>query len=183
MVTNFIKVIIKVTNKPTVDQTSKTTQTVATPALEGSSIDSNSNAANANNGSVATENVANKAGSNSNSMADIEKNMTSVYFDFDKFDIREDMKANVGNDVSVAKAAASAYSVKLEGNCDEFGSDEYNMALGLKRAQAVKTELVNQGVDTTRISMVSLGKTAPVCNDKTNECWAKNRRVDFKLLP
>jgi peptidoglycan-associated lipoprotein len=175
------------TNKPTVDQTSQpTTQTVATPALESSSI-SNSNTGSTTSSdaaSAAVENSADKNASNSTaSMEDIAKNMTSVYFDFDKFDIREDMKANVTNGVTVAKAAAAAYSVKLEGNCDEWGSDEYNMALGLKRAQAVKTGLVNEGVDAARISMVSLGKSAPVCTDKTQECWSKNRRVDFKLLP
>lgn len=175
------------TNKPTVDQTSQpTTQTVTTPALESSSINSNSNsgATTASDASSTAENSADKAASNSaGSMEDIAKSMTSVYFDFDKFDIREDMKANVTNDVTVAKAAAAAYSVKLEGNCDEWGSDEYNMALGLKRAQAVKTGLVNEGIDAARISMVSLGKSAPVCTDKTQECWSKNRRVDFKLLP
>ena len=116
-------------------------------------------------------------------MARIEKEMGNVYFDFDKFDIREDMKSNVTTDVAVAKAAAAAYNVKLEGNCDEWGSDEYNFALGLKRAQAVKTALVNDGVDAKRISMVSLGKSTPVCTEKTKECWGKNRRVDFKLLP
>lgn len=175
------------TNKPTVDQTSQpTTQTVTTPALESSSINSNSNsgATTASDASSTAENSADKAASNSaGSMEDIAKSMTSVYFDYDKFDIREDMKANVTNDVTVAKAAAAAYSVKLEGNCDEWGSDEYNMALGLKRAQAVKTGLVNEGIDAARISMVSLGKSAPVCTDKTQECWSKNRRVDFKLLP
>jgi peptidoglycan-associated lipoprotein len=161
------------TNKPTVDQTAKT---ITTPALESSSI---------NNGNVAPSNESNTTNAvvNSTSMADIEKSMTSVYFDFDKYNIREDMKANVTNDSTVAKAAASAYGVKLEGNCDEWGSDEYNFALGLKRAQAVKTELVNEGVDAKRISMVSLGKSTPVCTEKTKECWAKNRRVDFKLLP
>ncbi len=174
------------TNKPTVDETSKTTaQTVVTPALESSSINSNSNSGvTVASDASAAENAANNAASNSGSTAeDIAKNMTSVYFDFDKFDIREDMKANVTNDVNVAKAAAAAYSVKLEGNCDEWGSDEYNMALGLKRAQAVKTGLISEGVDAARISMVSLGKSAPVCTDKTKECWSKNRRVDFKLLP
>ena len=165
------------TNKPTVDQTSKTAQTVATPTLESSPID------NAKVAENTSSNAATNASSNSMSMADVEKSMTSVYFDFDKFDIREDMKSNVTNDVTVAKAAASAYNVKLEGNCDEWGSDEYNFALGLKRAQAVKTALLNEGVDAKRISMVSLGKSTPVCTEKTQDCWAKNRRVDFKLLP
>ena len=164
------------TNKPTVDQTAKT---ITTPALESSSIN---NGGTTSSTDSSAQNATNAA-ANSTSMADIEKSMTSVYFDFDKYNIREDMKANVTNDSNVAKAAASAYGVKLEGNCDEWGSDEYNFALGLKRAQAVKTELVNEGVDAKRISMVSLGKSTPVCTEKTKECWAKNRRVDFKLLP
>ena len=165
------------TNKPTVDQTAKT---VATPALESTSINNNGNTTSGADSSA--QNTANTT-ANTASMADIEKSMTSVYFDFDKYNVREDMKANVTNDSNVAKAAASAYGVKLEGNCDEWGSDEYNFALGLKRAEAVKTALVNEGVDAKRISMVSLGKSTPVCAEKTQECWAKNRRVDFKLLP
>jgi len=72
-------------------------------------------------------------------------------------------------------------SIKVEGNCDEFGSDEYNFALGLKRANAVKAALVNGGVNADTISMTSLGESNPICLEKTQECWAKNRRVDFKL--
>ena len=117
------------------------------------------------------------------SMSDIEKQLTSVYFDFDKFNINADMQDRVSNGATVANAAASAYSVKLEGNCDEWGSDEYNFALGLKRANAVKKALIAEGVDASRVAMVSYGESNPVCNDKTKDCWSKNRRVDFKLLP
>ena len=78
---------------------------------------------------------------------------------------------------------AEKYSLKLEGNCDEWGSDEYNFALGLKRANAVKDELLNNGVASERITLVSYGSSNPVCTEKTQECWSKNRRVDFKLLP
>ncbi len=116
------------------------------------------------------------ATSASNSVANA-GGVNSVYFDFDKYDIREDMQAVMMTNSGLLKGK----SFKLEGNCDEFGSDEYNFALGLKRANSVKTALVNNGVDTNSISMVSLGEGNPACSDKTQECWAKNRRVDVKL--
>ena len=132
---------------------------------------------------VSSENSVINSGTNDLSMTDIEKQLTSVYFDFDKFNINADMQDKISNGATVANAAASAYSVKLEGNCDEWGSDEYNFALGLKRANAVKKGLVAEGVDASRIAMVSYGESNPVCSDKTKDCWSKNRRVDFKLLP
>ena len=132
---------------------------------------------------VSSDNSVVSSGTDSLSMSDIEKQLTSVYFDFDKFNINADMQNRVSNGATVANAAASAYSVKLEGNCDEWGSDEYNFALGLKRANAVSKAIVAQGVDASRITMVSYGESNPVCSDKTQDCWAKNRRVDFKLLP
>jgi peptidoglycan-associated lipoprotein len=165
--------------KPTVDQTTKTG--LSATSQESSSVDaSNSVDKSAQNG---TDQSNSNSSSNAAGLEDIQKTMSSVFFDFDKFEIRDDMKSNVTNDANVAKAAAAAYKVKLEGNCDEWGSDEYNDALGLKRAQTVKTALINDGVDASRISMVSLGKNSPVCKEKTKECWAQNRRVDFKLLP
>jgi peptidoglycan-associated lipoprotein len=116
-------------------------------------------------------------------MAAIEKKMSSIYFDFDKFNIRSDMQANVSADATVAKTEASDLTIKLEGNCDEWGSDEYNFALGLKRADSLKSALVSEGVDAAHITMVSFGESNPVCTEKTKDCWSKNRRVDFKILP
>lgn len=103
--------------------------------------------------------------------------IASIYFDFDKYDIRENMQESMKSNSQMLKNK----TVKLEGNCDEFGSDEYNFALGLKRAETVKKALVENGIDAGSISMTSLGKGNPVCAEKTEECWAKNRRVDFKL--
>jgi len=116
-------------------------------------------------------------------IARLEKELATVYFDYDKFNIRADMKDKVSSDAKIANADAYDYAIKLEGNCDEWGSDEYNFALGLKRASSVKKALVSHGISSSRISMVSYGENNPVCRDKTKECWAKNRRVDFKLLP
>jgi len=121
--------------------------------------------------------------STSQIIARLEKELKTIYFDFDKFNIRADMQANLSADASVVNTQAKNFFVKLEGNCDEWGSDEYNFALGLKRAETVKKALTAEGVDASRISMVSFGESSPVCTDKTKECWAKNRRVEFKLLP
>jgi len=117
------------------------------------------------------------------SMSDIESELSAVYFDFDKFNINSDAQVKITKAAELGKTGASAYNVKLEGNCDEWGSDEYNFALGLKRTSAVKKALVAEGIDGSRISMVSYGESNPVCEDKTQDCYAKNRRVDFKLLP
>lgn len=103
--------------------------------------------------------------------------LVNILFDYDKFDIREDMMAALKGNAGLLKGK----TFKLEGNCDEFGSDEYNFALGLKRANAVKTALVNEGINADSISMVSLGEGNPACTEKTQECWAKNRRVEVKL--
>lgn len=106
-----------------------------------------------------------------------EGGLVNILFDYDKFDIREDMQDAMKNNSALLKGK----NVKLEGNCDEFGSDEYNYALGLKRANAVKTALVNDGMNPDSITMVSFGEGNPVCLEKTPECWQKNRRVEFKL--
>ncbi len=121
--------------------------------------------------------------SSSQTKREIEQQLPTIYFAFDKFDVVATEQAKLERAAELGKTKAQSYNVKLEGNCDEWGSDEYNFALGLKRANAVKEALVADGIDAKRISMVSFGESNPVCTDKTQECWAKNRRVNFKLLP
>ena len=142
-------------------------------AVETETVDSS-------DASVLNENSTNSA---TNSMENIEKGFASVYFAFDQFQIDTNNQAKIEKGSSLAKGGASKFTVKLEGNCDEWGSDEYNFALGLKRANAVKKALVAEGIAKSRITMVSYGESNPTCNEKTKDCWAKNRRVDFKLLP
>lgn len=132
---------------------------------------------------VIDENGVAGVDSNEMTMSGLEAQMQSINFDFDKFNIRTDMEDRVKNNAGISNGDAQNYMIKLEGNCDEWGSDEYNYALGLKRANATKTAMVNEGVDANRITMVSYGESNPTCSDKTQECWAANRRVDFKLLP
>ncbi|MFA6190856.1 MAG: OmpA family protein [Sulfurimonas sp.] len=116
-------------------------------------------------------------------IAAIQNKLSTIYFDFDKFNIRADQQTNLTGDASVIKTEASDLNIKLEGNCDEWGSDEYNFALGLKRATTVKDALIASGADASKVTMVSYGESNAVCTEKTKDCWAKNRRVDFKVLP
>ncbi|WP_457744744.1 OmpA family protein [Sulfurimonas sp.] len=138
--------------------------------------------------SVATETVANEdsivnSSTNELNMNTIENKLPTINFAFDKYNITPEMQERIDAAAKLGKEVTTNYKVKLEGNCDEWGSDEYNFALGLKRANAVKKALVADGIDGSRISMVSYGKSNPVCTAHTKECWAKNRRVNFKLLP
>lgn len=123
-------------------------------------------------------------GEGSEAMTSAENEVKSIYFDYDKFFIRADMQETMEtNAVILNNDTNKAYRVKIEGNCDEWGSDEYNYALGLKRANSAKKALVAQGFDGGRVTLVSLGEANPICTEKTQACWQKNRRADFKVLP
>ncbi len=112
--------------------------------------------------------------------------LSSVHFAFDKYNLSDEMRIitqdNYGK-INPIIANNQDLKIKLEGNCDEWGTDEYNYALGLKRAKTVKDTLINDGVSADKIVLVSFGESNPLCTDKTADCWKKNRRVDHKLLP
>jgi len=150
----------------------------ATANANGSSVGTKANGADSS-AVIAPVSVANaNDGANgANGTNGSDGQLVSILFDYDKFEIRADMQDAMTKDALLVKGK----TIKLEGNCDEFGSDEYNFALGLKRANSVKTALVNSGISADSISMSSLGESNPVCLEKTKECWQKNRRVDFKL--
>ncbi len=108
--------------------------------------------------------------------------MKSLYFGFGGYELSSDMTGTVAfNATAVRSKLQGGTKIKLEGNCDEFGTDEYNYALGLKRANAVKDGLIAEGISSSQITMVSLGESNPQCQEATDGCYAKNRRVDLRL--
>ena len=105
--------------------------------------------------------------------------LKKVYFGFDEYNLVQKEKDVAVTNAEILKSF-DTNSVTVFGNTDEWGSDEYNYALGLKRANSVKDVLVSNGVK-TNVTMVSLGESNPVCTEKTKECWADNRRVEHEL--
>ena len=103
-----------------------------------------------------------------------------VYFAFDKYNLTSENKDKATSNATKLSALTADTTVTVSGNTDEWGSDEYNYALGLKRANSVKDVLVANGV-VANVSLVSLGESSPVCTEKTKDCWAKNRRVEHEL--
>lgn len=107
--------------------------------------------------------------------------LQSIHFDFDKSFIRDDAKPALKANAAWLKANPKA-KLRVEGNCDERGTIEYNQALGQRRAAAAKKYLTDLGISSSRISLISYGKEKPVCNDSTEECWQKNRRDDLVVV-
>ncbi len=112
--------------------------------------------------------------------------LKSIHFDFDAFTLTEEnlaFSAENSKKINDISQKDNTFKIKLEGNCDEWGSDEYNYALGLKRSMAVKTDLIKRGIAEDKIVIVSYGEGNPICKEQTAECWTKNRRVDHYLIP
>ncbi len=104
----------------------------------------------------------------------------SIYFDFDRYDIRED----AGPTLKELSSWLAKNDVKLhiEGHCDERGTDEYNLALGDQRAKSAKDYIMSMGIKAGRLEAVSCGEEKPLCTEQTEECRAKNRRAHFVIL-
>ena len=103
-----------------------------------------------------------------------------VYFDFDKSNLKPAAQENL-----LLKAdwlrENSDVTVTIEGHCDERGTNEYNLALGDRRAESIKAFLVNLGISASRLTTISYGEERPVCFESDEECWAKNRRGHFTM--
>ena len=105
------------------------------------------------------------------------ENLKDVFFDFDKYDIRANDAKILDTNATWLKSNDNL--VLIEGHCDERGTNEYNLALGERRAKATMNYLVSQGVQASRITIISYGKERPTCTEHTESCWAQNRRAHF----
>jgi peptidoglycan-associated lipoprotein len=104
----------------------------------------------------------------------------NIYFDFDKYNLKPEAIKVLDRKVALMREN-SMMKVRIEGNCDERGSNEYNLALGDRRANAAKSYMVKAGVAENRLSTISYGEERPVCREHTETCWAKNRNDHFEV--
>jgi peptidoglycan-associated lipoprotein len=106
--------------------------------------------------------------------------LTDAFFDYDQSDLREDARSSLAANATWLKKYPSI-QILVEGHCDERGTAAYNLALGDKRANAVKEYLNSLGIDGSRVRTVSYGKERPFCTDSTESCWQQNRRGHFVI--
>ena len=109
------------------------------------------------------------------------KMLKDIHFDFDKYDIRPEDAESLKENASLLMKYSSV-KIQIEGHCDERGTNEYNLALGERRANAAKNYLISLGLSADRISSISYGEERPVDPGHDEEAWAKNRRGHFVIL-
>jgi peptidoglycan-associated lipoprotein len=107
--------------------------------------------------------------------------LKDVMFDFDRYDLSADARTTLRVNADWLRSNPSA-RVEIEGHCDERGTNEYNLALGAKRAQAAREFLSSLGISPDRLSTISYGEEIPVCQEHDEECWRQNRRARFVIL-
>ena len=105
----------------------------------------------------------------------------NIYFEFDKADLKPEAQVNLKKKAEWLRFNP-AYSVRIEGHCDERGTNEYNLALGERRAHSAKNFLVALGISAYRILTLSYGEEKPADPSHTEGAWAKNRRDEFKIV-
>lgn len=104
-----------------------------------------------------------------------------IYFDYDKADLRPESQQSLAKAAQVINQHPN-WRIRIEGNCDERGSTEYNLSLGEERASSARQALSQGGVSGDRLQSISYGKEKPICTESTEDCWQKNRRDHFVLL-
>jgi len=111
-------------------------------------------------------------------MEEVIASLQTIYFDFDKYNLREDARRALDINAEILKSNP-AVNIVIEGHCDERGTNEYNLALGENRARAAKDYLVRLGIDASRITTLSYGEEKPVALGHDEESWGQNRRGEF----
>jgi peptidoglycan-associated lipoprotein len=109
------------------------------------------------------------------------QNVQDIYFDYDSAKLTSDSQQKLAQ-AAQAMNQHPNWKVRIEGNCDERGSTEYNLTLGEERANAAKQALTQAGISADRLQIISYGKEKPVCTEANEECWQKNRHDHFVLL-
>jgi len=172
----------KETNTTKTEQNATSTTNSANEIVTKTQTDTES--VNTENANVETQSIAIKV-SKENNNENFAKELSKIviYFDFDKYNIRDDQMPKVEKLAKLLKENNSNYTVRIEGNCDEWGTEEYNYALGLKRANSVKDALIKLGVDPKKLTVISYGELNPVCTAHKKWCWRLNRRDNFTYLP
>jgi peptidoglycan-associated lipoprotein len=108
------------------------------------------------------------------------QNVHDVYFDYDKYDLRTADTSTAEQDASFLKTHPNM-KLLIEGHCDDRGSAEYNIALGQNRAESLKKALTSDGIDASRIRIISYGEEKPFCTEESEACWQQNRRDHLQL--
>jgi peptidoglycan-associated lipoprotein len=103
-----------------------------------------------------------------------------VHFDYDRADLSTEAKSALDAKIGLLRADPTL-RIRIDGHTDERGSDEYNLALGMRRAAAARGYLVDRGIDAMRIAVASLGEEHPVCQEADESCWSRNRRDEFVM--
>jgi len=104
--------------------------------------------------------------------------LSRIYFDFDRAELSAEARETLGKVAQLMKAGPGK-SLTIEGNCDDRGTNEYNLALGQQRADAAARYLQTLGVERKRIKTISYGEERPICSEATEACWRKNRNATF----
>lgn len=107
--------------------------------------------------------------------------LETIYFEYDANELRDDARATLDAKLPVLNRNPGL-RVRISGHCDERGNDEYNIALGRRRAETAKKYLTDRGIDASRIETVSFGRERPSMQGSSEEAWAKNRRDEFEII-
>jgi|TARA_B100001964_G_C14133547_1_gene554084 peptidoglycan-associated lipoprotein len=107
--------------------------------------------------------------------------LQDIYFQFDQYDLDDTSREILTKNASFLKTKNPAAKIEIQGHCDERGTNNYNISLAEHRVQSTKAYLVSLGVDPKRIHTISFGEDKPLCFDRNETCWSKNRRAHFRI--